>query len=134
MLYPVAVLKGDAATAHGLFFPDVPGVASAVDELADLHTAAVEALDLHFSSLIEEGDRIPMPASFNDHADNPEYSGMMWAWVDIDVSRYDTRTHKINVTMPSYLVSKIDEKVSQHKALYKSRSNYLAQLAEKDLA
>ncbi len=35
--------------------------------------------------------------------------------------------------LPSNLIHKIDEKVLANKARYKSRSNYLAQLAERDL-
>ncbi|MBQ9184011.1 MAG: type II toxin-antitoxin system HicB family antitoxin [Neisseriaceae bacterium] len=57
----------------------------------------------------------------------------MWAWVDVDLSKYDIKTHKINVTLPQFLITKIDEKVAAHKALYKSRSNYLTQLAINDL-
>ena len=76
MLYPIAILKGDDKTAHGIFFPDVPNLASACDDLQDIHKMALECLDVHFS----------------------------------------------------------DEKVAAHKSLYKSRSNYLAQLAMADLA
>ncbi|WP_227497473.1 type II toxin-antitoxin system HicB family antitoxin [Moraxella catarrhalis] len=32
MLYPIAILKGGDKTAHGIFFPDVPNLASACDE------------------------------------------------------------------------------------------------------
>ena len=49
MLYPIAILKGDDKTAHGIFFPDVPNLASACDDLQDIHKMALECLDVHFS-------------------------------------------------------------------------------------
>lgn len=134
MLYPIAILKGDHQTAHGIFFPDVENLASACDDLQDVHKTALEALDLHFSGLVEDAEPIPLPSNFETHTQNPAYEGMMWAWVDVDLSKYDMKSHKINITLPNYLIAKIDEKVNAHKSLYKSRSNYLAQLALADLS
>lgn len=134
MLYPIAILQGDDKTAHAILFPDVPNLASACDELDDVLAIATECIDVHFSGLAEDGEPIPLPTKFADHAKNDEYKGMMWAWIDVDLSKYDTKSHKINITLPNYLITKIDEKVKAHKSLYKSRSNYLAQLASRDLA
>lgn len=95
---------------------------------------ALECLDVHFSSLVDDGEEIPLPANFDAHTQNSQFDGMMWAWVDVDLSKYDIKSHKINITLPNHLIAKIDEKVSARKSLYKSRSNYLAQLAMADLA
>lgn len=135
MLYPIAVFKSDDNTvAHAIIFPDVPNGATACDELSDMHIMANEFIDLHFAGLAEDGEPIPLPKSFDEHLDNPDYDGCMWAWIDVDLSKYDVKSHKINITLPNHLIAKIDEKVSAHKPLYKSRSNYLAQLAMADLA
>lgn len=134
MLFPVAILKGDENTAHGIFFPDIENLTSACDDLNDVHKMALEAIDIHFSGLVEDGEEIPLPTDFDKHVQDGEYQGMMWAWVDVDLSKYDVKSHKINITLPQYLIAKIDEKVSTHKSLYKSRSNYIAQLAMSDLA
>lgn len=134
MLYPIAILKGDDKTAHGIFFPDVPNLASACDDLQDIHKMALECLHVHFSGLVDDGEEIPLPTNFDAHTQNSQFDGMMWAWVDVDLSKYDVKSHKINITLPNHLIAKIDEKVSAHKSLYKSRSNYLAQLAMADLA
>ncbi|WP_238958704.1 type II toxin-antitoxin system HicB family antitoxin [Moraxella catarrhalis] len=58
MLYPIAILKGGDKTAHGIFFPDVPNLASACDELQDIHKMALECLDVHFSGLVADGEEI----------------------------------------------------------------------------
>lgn len=134
MLYPIAVKLGNEQTAHAIFFPDIPHLVSACDELDDLLHCAIECIDLHFSGLAEDGENIPLPTKFSTHQQNPKYTGYMWAWVDIDLAKYNTKTHKINITLPQFLINQIDEKVASHKHLYKSRSNYLAQLASRDLA
>lgn len=133
MLYPIAIFKGDDNTAHAIVFPDVENGATCCDELSDMHQIANEFINLHFAGLAEDGEPIPLPKNFNNHLANPDYDGCMWAWVDVDLSKYDSKTHKINVTLPQYLITKIDEKVNTHKSLYKSRSNYLTQLAMADL-
>lgn len=133
MLYPIAIKQGNDQVAHAIFFPDVPNLASACDELDEILTTAQECIDMHFSGLVEDGEEIPLPKNFSNYANNPEYQGMMWAWVDVDLAKYDSKTHKINITLPQFLINKIDDKVASHKHLYKSRSNYLAQLASRDL-
>lgn len=133
MLYPIAIKQGNDKVAHAIFFPDVPNLASACDELDEILTTAQECIDMHFNGLVEDGEEIPLPQNFSNYANNPEYQGMMWAWVDVDLTKYDSKTHKINITLPQFLINKIDEKVASHKHLYKSRSNYLAQLASRDL-
>lgn len=134
MLYPVAVQLGDERTAHAILFPDVPNLASACDELEDVLSVATECLDLHFNGLAEDGDTIPLPQKFAQHQANDEYQDCVWFWIDVDLSKYSAQSHKINITLPHFLINKIDEKVANHKQLYKSRSNYIAQLASRDLA
>ena len=93
----------------------------------------IDAID-HYRPVYERGDRISPPEIIEGCTACPKYKGCMWAWIDVDLSKYDTKTHKINITLPQFLITKIDEKVATHKTLYKSRSNYLAQLAMNDLS
>ena len=133
MLYPIAINKGDAVTAHGIFIPDVEGCFSAADSYQDVFDNAIEAIELHLEGLVEDGEEIPLPSDISRHIDNPEFEGMTWALVPVDVNRYLGKSEKINVTLPSRLIHLIDEKVSSNKTRYKSRSAFLAGLAEKDL-
>ena len=133
MLYPIAITKGDNNTAHGIFIPDVVGCFSAADDYQDAFANAIEAIELHLEGLVEDDEDIPLPSDIDSHIDNPEYEGMTWALVEVDVNRYLGKSEKINVTLPSRLVYMIDEKVSSNKGRYKSRSAYLAKLAEKEL-
>ncbi len=133
MLYPIAIEKGDDKHAYGIIVPDIAGCFSASDEEHDIFTNATEAIEAHLDLLAEDGEPIPVATSIDNHIDNPDYQGMTWALIPFDISKYLGKSEKINVTLPSQIIHKIDEKVLANKALYKSRSNYLAQIAERDL-
>lgn len=135
MLYPIAIEKpANENECYGVIVPDVVGCFSAGDTLDEAVKNAHEAITLHLDMLANDGDDIPKATSINNHQDNPDYQGMVWALVEVDLSAYMGKAEKINVTLPSRLIAKIDAKVKANKSLYKSRSNYLAQLASRDLA
>ena len=122
MLYPIAIEKPVSTNeCYGVIVPDIVGCFSAGDTVDEAVKNAYEAIVLQATDIAH-------------HQENPDYQGMIWAVVDIDLSAYMGKSEKINVTLPSRLIVKIDEKVKAHKSLYKSRSNYLAQLASRDLA
>lgn len=135
MLYPIAIEKpANTNECYGVIVPDIAGCFSAGDTLDEAVKNAHEAIILHLDMLADEGEDIPQATNITSHQDNPDYQGMIWALVEVDLSAYMGKAEKINVTLPSRLIVKIDEKVKAHKSLYKSRSNYLAQLASRDLA
>ncbi len=133
MLYPIAIERGNKNTAHGISVPDIAGCFSAADDYNDVFDNAVEAIAGHLECLAEAGEEIPLPSHIESYIDNPDYAGMTWAMVAVDVSRYLGKTEKVNVTLPSRLIHLIDAKVASNKQRYKSRSAYLSSLAEKDL-
>ena len=58
--------------------------------------------------------------------ENPHsYAQAFWAIVDIDITAYLGKSHKINVTLPELLITQIDERVSKSSA-YKTRSGFIA--------
>lgn len=59
--YP-AILEGDAQSGFSVYFPDLPGCASAGDAANEAALGAQEALALHLEGLREEGLPLP-PAS-----------------------------------------------------------------------
>lgn len=48
---------------------------------------------------------------------------MIWAVTEVDVSRYLGKPEKINVTLPSRLIRKIDDNVGKDKR-FKTRSAF----------
>lgn len=49
---------------------------------------------------------------------------MFFGFVDVDITHLLGKAEKINITMPAYLIKRIDEFSSQHKN-YKSRQRFL---------
>lgn len=135
MIYPIAIEPpANDNECYGVIVPDIAGCFSAGETLDEAVKNAHEAVALHLDGMAEDGEDIPHATSIAHHQDNPDYQGMVWGLVDVDLSAYLGKAEKINVTLPSRLIAKIDDKVNSHKSLYKSRSNYLAQLAVADLA
>ena len=97
MLYPIAINKGNSSTAHGIFIPDIEGCFSAADDYQDAFANAIEAIELHLEGLVEDGADIPLPSTIDSHIEKPEYQGMIWALVEVDVNRYLDKRKKINI-------------------------------------
>lgn len=129
MLYPIAVEKGSDTEAYGVQVPDIQGCFSAGDTFEEALENVKEAIAFHLEGLAEDGEDIPLASSIDNYIDHEDYKGMIWAIVDIDVSRYLGKAKKINVTLPSRLIELIDDRL-KHDSKFASRSAFLAQGAE----
>jgi predicted RNase H-like HicB family nuclease len=132
MKYPIAIEFENKDTAYGVIFPDVPGCFSAGDSLDEAIDNAKDALEGHLEYCLEEGDSVPEAGTLEEHRKNPEYEGLTWAVIDVDITPYLGKSQKINVTLPELLIKKIDFQVTSHSK-YKSRSDFLAQAALDEL-
>ncbi|MBE0507285.1 MAG: type II toxin-antitoxin system HicB family antitoxin [Marinospirillum sp.] len=133
MLFPVAIERGDENHAHGVYVPDLPGCFSAGDTWDEALANAREAIEGHLEVLSDGSEPIPEAGTVEKYADNPDYAGMVWALVDVDITPYLGRSQKINVTLPDGLISRIDDLVSRSPA-YQSRSGFLAKASMHELA
>ncbi|MGH6822754.1 MAG: type II toxin-antitoxin system HicB family antitoxin [Methylocella sp.] len=66
MTHYVAIVEEEVGKAFGVWFPDLPGYASAGDTLDEAMLNAAEALDLWTGAMIESGQKIPPPRSLTD--------------------------------------------------------------------
>ncbi|WP_296266474.1 type II toxin-antitoxin system HicB family antitoxin [Pseudomonas sp. UBA6562] len=128
MLYPIAIHQGDEQHAWGVEVPDIPGCFSAGEDLDDAMAMAKEAMEGHLELLAEEGAVIPTASKVTVHSAKPDYAGCIWAVVDIDITKYLGKAEKLNITLPGYLLNRIDEYVKYHPE-QKSRSGFLASAA-----
>lgn len=126
MLYPVYVHK-DQDSAYGLTFPDFEGCFSAADDLQDVERMAQEAVELHF-----DGEDIPLPApsSPEQWGGDDRFEGGYWLLLNIDTSKINSKSVRINISMPEALVKRIDQAA---KRQHLSRSAFLAKSAEMSL-
>lgn len=111
--YLGAVVAG--RSGFGVTFPDVPGVISAGDTMEELIRMAHEGLQLHIEGLVEDGDDIPEPTTFDlewvrSQYDDPEIQAAGEEWValipvTVDVPDYP---ETVPVALDTEVVRAID--------------------------
>ncbi|NIH16337.1 type II toxin-antitoxin system HicB family antitoxin [Serratia symbiotica] len=126
MLYPVAIDKGHSS--FGVRVPDIPGCFSGGDNYQDVLESVREAIDAHIELLVEDGEAVPEATSVENWLTDPDYTGVVWVLVDVDVTRLMGKAEKINVTLPSLLIRRIDKFVAANPE-YGSRSGFLSRVA-----
>jgi predicted RNase H-like HicB family nuclease len=131
MQYPIAIEWGDENTAIGIQIPDIPGAVTAGDTFEDAYNAAVEVAHIMLEERLADGHPVPMPTSAVAHHNHPDYAGMGWGMLEIDISPYLGKTEKVNVTLPGYVIQRIDRYVRDHNI--KSRSSFIADAAMEKL-
>ena len=126
MKYPV-VIHHDPNTAYGVTVPDIPGCFSAGETIDEALENTLEAIGGHLGLLAEEGEVAPAASPIETLQTKPDYVGGVWAYVDIDITPFMGKTEKVNVTLPAFLIRKIDAAVAAGKG--KNRSAFLAESA-----
>ena len=107
MKFPV-VLHTDDGVRYGVTVPGLPGCFSAGETLDDALDSIREAIDLHLEGMGEEGAPLPEQHPLAEYQADPNYAGGVWAVVDVDASRVEGKTEKVNITLPRNLIRRID--------------------------
>ena len=127
MIYPAYVHLGDETHAHGVTFPDFEGCFTAADEYRDIPEQAQEAIELHFEG---EDIELPQPSDIAELELSQEYTDGIWMLIDIDVSKLDSKPLRLNVSIPSHVVKKMDDYAT---ANHLTRSALIVKATEKFL-
>ena len=122
-MYPVYVHR-EPESAYGVTFPDFPGCFSASDDLDGLSRLAQEAVEVHFEG---EDAEIPPPTAIEELAADPTYEGGFWLLIDIDLAKVNTKSVRLNISLPTRLVGEIDRYAAEH---HMTRSGFLARAAQ----
>lgn len=131
MRYPIAIEPGDAKHAYGVVVPDLPGCFSAGDTLDEAIANTPEAIALWLEDLVERGEVAPAAKSIETHRKNPDFKGWIWAVVEVDLSHLTDKAERINITLPSRLLARVDARAKQ---VGDTRSGFLARAAMEALA
>ena len=123
----IAMIEKDSKSDFGVIFPDFPGCVSAGKTMEEAISNASEALDLHIEGMLEDGEALPQPSDISDIVSNSEYKDMAAIFVDAERA---SKTERINITLPSYVLSRIDNVVNKSGL---SRSAYMVQATLKVL-
>jgi predicted RNase H-like HicB family nuclease len=121
----IGLIRKDADSDFGVDFPDFPGCVSAGATLDEARRMAQEALELHVSGMVEDGEKLPAPSSLEAIMADPE-NGDAVAFL-VTLQEPADRSVRVNITLPERLLRRIDERA-------KNRSAFLARAAEKALA
>ena len=131
MRYPIAIEPGDAKHAYGVVVPDLPGCFSAGDTLDEAIANAPEAIALWLEEVVERGEVAPAAKPFETHRKNPQFKGWIWAVVEVDLSRLTGKAERVNITLPSRLLARVDARAQETGD---TRSGFLARAAMEALA
>ena len=126
MRYPIAIETGNDNQAFGVVVPDLPGCFSAGDTLDDAIDNSKESITLWIETVLDSGGTVPQPGSVENHAHNPEFSGWIWAVVEIDGYLFDDRSERVNISMPKRILERIDRYAAAH---HSTRSGFLVTAA-----
>jgi predicted RNase H-like HicB family nuclease len=128
MRYYFAVVHKDEGSSYGLSFPDVPGVHSAADDMADLVPNAAEALNLY-----AEDEALPPARALEEIRRDPAVVAELAQGAFLAAIPFienDAKIVRINVSMESGMVKAIDAAASARKL---TRSAFLAQAARHEI-
>jgi predicted RNase H-like HicB family nuclease len=123
MRYPIAIEPGDERHAFGVVVPDLPGCFSSGDTLDEAIDNAREAIELWLETVIDEGGSIPEPKPVSAYQRKRMFAGHVWALVTIDIASLSDKTERINITLPSRVLRRID---AAAKAAGETRSGFIA--------
>lgn len=131
MQFPIAIHK-DHGSDYGVIVPDIAGCHSWGNTIDDAIHNAKEAIILHLQSMLDLGMEPKLTASsVEELSKNEEYTGAMWALVDVDLSSIDSKPERVNISLPRFVLRRIDQHVRQH---HDTRSGFLARAAIDALA
>ena len=138
MKYSIVFTIDQNTEEYKVSVPDLPGCMVTVNSIDVGLERISQSIKSHLAILAEYGEKIPTALSIEKHRkefalQNPHtHAKAFWAIVDIDISAYLGKSHKINVTLPELLIKQIDDRVSKSSA-YKTRSGFIASACLREL-
>jgi predicted RNase H-like HicB family nuclease len=123
---PVLIFK-DAGSVYGVNVPNIKGVHSWGDTVEDALKNVRETITSHIQTLLELGEPVEIEQrKIEDLQSDAEYQGGVWALVEIDLEKLDSKPERINISLPRFVLHKIDRYVDTR---HETRSGLLARAA-----
>jgi predicted RNase H-like HicB family nuclease len=124
MRYTLIIHK-DSQSCYGVSVAELPGCISAGETLDEAIASAEEAVDLHLIGMLEDGEALPDPIPVEKVAESEDAHGALCLMpLTIDGGKYQRGSEKINVTLPRFLIYRIDKIAGP-----RGRSAFLAEAA-----
>jgi predicted RNase H-like HicB family nuclease len=120
----IALLRKEEDSNFGVDFPDFPGCITAGETLEEAHMRSPEALKLHIKGMMEDGEDLPEPSTFEEITASASNEGGMPFLVKVP----DPKTKRVTITVPERDLEAIDTYARGHRL---SRSSFLVKAAKK---
>lgn len=129
--YP-AVFEETSDSGYSVFFPDVSGCISAGENLEKAINMAKEALSLHLSEMINDGESVP-EINLNNAKEEAEGCLLMMIEPNPAIISRRTKEHavRVNITIPQMLLERADRYA---KAANINRSRLIAEALEHQIS
>lgn len=132
----------NADTAFGISVPAFDqfdyGCVSAADEQIEIPIMAREAILSIVEEMVASGAHSVediTDAGFMVYSASSDYAHCdSWFMIDIDLTGFEGKQQRVNITLPDLLIKRIDGYIQGRRAIYKDRSHFLAQAARHELA
>ena len=126
MRFVVAIHK-DTDSSYGVTVPDLPGCISSGDTLDEAFDQAREAIKGHIETLLMTSQHVPKMRPLQEHQAQVDFQdALCWGFVDVDLASIPSQGVRVNIMLPSGLLSTIDE---HSKLEGETRSGFLAKAA-----
>ena len=115
----IAIISKKNNRQYDVFFPDFLGCITSGNSFEDAKNMAQEALQLHVDGMIEDGDILPTPQSFDVIAKKYK-TAKLFFMVKV---KFKIKFSRINITIDEKLLKKLDKYLlNQHQ----TRSSFFA--------
>ena len=108
---------------------------SAADTLEEIPAQATDAIHSILEMMFEDGLDINelQDKGYRHYQTLEDFNYCdTWLLLDVDISAYQGKRHRINISLPEYLIKRIDSRVASNP-IYKDRSHFLAVASQKEL-
>lgn len=120
---PVVIFK-DEGSVYGVNVPDIKGVYSWGGSVEEALKNVRVAIISHIETLLELGEPVEITQSkIEDLQANPDHAGGIWALVELDLDKLDSKPERINISLPRFVLSKVDRYAA---ARHETRSGLMA--------
>ncbi len=124
-----AILSGKDGGYITVAFPDFPGCVSGGENVSEALEAGREALNFHIEAMAEDNEQIPeesSDAALSELLEEAESHGDFCRVAVIEANIPEREPARINISLPRYVLDKIDRYAEQHN---RTRSAFLAESA-----
>lgn len=140
MLFTIGIETPDNENeAYGIavpvLFTDKYACISAADTLEEIPVQATDTIHSILEMMFEDGTNISelQDKGYKYYKTLEDFNYCdTWLLLDVDISAYQGKRHRINISLPEYLIKRIDSRVASNP-IYKDRSHFLAIASQKEL-